>query len=228
MGNEHVGVEPNQLTATAKNARAISHYENAGEGGGEGLLPLEPAAGLHKIFLRFDLDGDGSLTKLELDMLLRSLGLGPAAGTRSMPSSPPWSSARSFARSISVRPPGTRSMPSSPERARSISVRPPGTRSMPSSPAWSSARSSAYSASVRQSTVDFNVLASFLTELIVGPCRPTVTLDQAEVAEALRAFDCDGNGFISATELARSIADTVTPTLTASSSFYLTLGPIIH
>lgn len=72
------------------------------------------------------------------------------------------------------------------------------------------------------------MLASFLTELIVGPCRPTVTLDQAEVAEALRAFDCDGNGFICATELARSMADTVTPTPTASSSFYLTLGPIIH
>jgi hypothetical protein len=30
---------------------------------------------LHKIFLRFDLDGDGSLTKLELGVLLRSLKL---------------------------------------------------------------------------------------------------------------------------------------------------------
>ncbi len=71
-----------------------------------------------------------------------------------------------------------------------------------------------------------DVLASILTELIVGPCCPIITLDQAKVAEAFRAFDCKGNGFISAIELTRSIADTATPT--ASSSFYLTVGPITH
>nr|XP_025877573.1 probable calcium-binding protein CML12 [Oryza sativa Japonica Group] len=104
--------------------------------------------------------------------------------------------------------------------------------------AWSSARSSAYSAPVWQSPLLIpssstwvpssliDVLASILTELIVGPCCPIITLDQAEVTEAFRAFDCKGNGFISAIELTRSIADTATPT--ASSSFYLTVGPITH
>ncbi|CAL0308017.1 unnamed protein product [Lupinus luteus] len=35
---------------------------------------------LHEIFNRFDMDGDGSLTHLELAALLRSLGIKPATG----------------------------------------------------------------------------------------------------------------------------------------------------
>ncbi|KAB8117403.1 hypothetical protein EE612_059377, partial [Oryza sativa] len=133
---------------------------------------------LHKIFLRLDLDGDGSLTKLELGVLLRSLKL---------------------LRLLSLR------LAAEDEIHALLAIMELG--------AW-----------VPSSLID--VLASILTELIVGPCCPIITLDQAEVAEAFRAFDCKGNGFISAIELTRSIADTATPT--ASSSFYLTVGPITH
>ncbi|XP_002458119.2 probable calcium-binding protein CML12 [Sorghum bicolor] len=48
--------------------------------GGRARLRGEQLRQLQELFLRFDLDGDGSLTKLELAALLRSLGLRPAAG----------------------------------------------------------------------------------------------------------------------------------------------------
>jgi calcium-binding protein CML len=52
-----------------------------------------------KLFLCFDLDSDGSITKLKLAALLRSLGLCPTTGDK-IPSSlvllvAPWSSMRS-------------------------------------------------------------------------------------------------------------------------------------
>ncbi|CAD6212849.1 unnamed protein product [Miscanthus lutarioriparius] len=52
-------------------------------------------------------------------------------------------------------------------------------------------------------TVEFDELASSLAPLLLGPCRPAVAVDHAQLAEA---FDRDGNGFISAAELARSMA----------------------
>ena len=55
-------------------------------------------------------------------------------------------------------------------------------------------------------TVELDELASSLAPLLLGPCRPAVAVDQAQLAEAFRAFDRDGNGFISAAELARSMA----------------------
>jgi calcium-binding protein CML len=54
-------------------------------------------------------------------------------------------------------------------------------------------------------TVEFDELSS-LAPLLLGPCRPAVAVDHAQLAEAFRAFDRDGNGFISAAELARSMA----------------------
>jgi calcium-binding protein CML len=47
---------------------------------GRARLRDEQLRQLRELFLRFDLDGDGSLTKLEIAALLRSLGLRPAAG----------------------------------------------------------------------------------------------------------------------------------------------------
>ncbi|KAG2589886.1 hypothetical protein PVAP13_5NG298100 [Panicum virgatum] len=48
--------------------------------GGRARLRDEQLRQLRELFLRFDLDRDGSLTLLELAALLRSLGLRPAAG----------------------------------------------------------------------------------------------------------------------------------------------------
>ncbi|RLN24302.1 putative calcium-binding protein CML12 [Panicum miliaceum] len=48
--------------------------------GGRARLRDEQLRQLRELFLRFDLDRDGSLTMLELAALLRSLGLRPAAG----------------------------------------------------------------------------------------------------------------------------------------------------
>ncbi|WVZ54305.1 hypothetical protein U9M48_005125, partial [Paspalum notatum var. saurae] len=61
--------------------------------GGHVRLRNEHPWQLREQFQRFDLDGDGSLTKLELAALLRLLGLCPLQtppGTRSTRSSPPW------------------------------------------------------------------------------------------------------------------------------------------
>ncbi|KAK8453066.1 hypothetical protein SEVIR_5G224500v4 [Setaria viridis] len=53
---------------------------SAPAGGGRARLRDEQLRQLRELFLRFDLDRDGSLTMLELAALLRSLGLRPAAG----------------------------------------------------------------------------------------------------------------------------------------------------
>jgi calcium-binding protein CML len=55
-------------------------------------------------------------------------------------------------------------------------------------------------------TVEFEELTSSLSQLLLGPCRPSVAVDHEQLAEAFRAFDRDGNGYISAAELARSMA----------------------
>jgi calcium-binding protein CML len=44
-----------------------------------------------------------------------------------------------------------------------------------------------------------------------------MAVDHAQLAEAFRAFDRDGNGFISAAELAHSMALMATPSATPSS-----------
>uniref|UniRef100_A0A0D9W4J0 EF-hand domain-containing protein n=1 Tax=Leersia perrieri TaxID=77586 RepID=A0A0D9W4J0_9ORYZ len=57
-------------------------------------------------------------------------------------------------------------------------------------------------------TVEFDELTSSLADLILGPCRPAVAVvvDQAQLAEAFRAFNRDSNGFISTAELAQPMA----------------------
>jgi calcium-binding protein CML len=106
---------------------------------------------LRELFLRFDLDGDGSLTMLEIAALLRSLGLRPAAGDE----------IHTLIASMDIDGNGT---------------------------------------------VEFEELTSSLSQLLLGPCRPSVAVDHEQLAEAFRAFDRDGNGYISAAELARSMA----------------------
>uniref|UniRef100_A0ACD6ATF2 Uncharacterized protein n=2 Tax=Avena sativa TaxID=4498 RepID=A0ACD6ATF2_AVESA len=106
---------------------------------------------LRELFLRFDLDGDGSLTMLEIAALLRSLGLRPAAGDE----------IHTLIASMDVDGNGT---------------------------------------------VEFDELTSSLSQLLLGPCRPSVSVDPEQLAEAFRGFDRDGNGYISAAELARSMA----------------------
>ena len=119
--------------------------------GGRARLRDEQLRQLRELFLRFDLDRDGSLTLLELAALLRSLGLRPAAGDEI--------------------------------HALIAAMDADG-----------------------NGTVEFDELASSLAPLLLGPCRPAVAVDQAQLAEAFRALDRDGNGFISAAELARSMA----------------------
>ncbi|EMS46953.1 putative calcium-binding protein CML12 [Triticum urartu] len=55
-------------------------------------------------------------------------------------------------------------------------------------------------------TVEFDELTSSLSQLLLGPGRSSVAVDHEQLAEAFRAFDRDGNGYISAAELARSMA----------------------
>ncbi|XP_044972491.1 probable calcium-binding protein CML12 [Hordeum vulgare subsp. vulgare] len=119
--------------------------------GGRARLQDEQLGQLRELFLRFDLDGDGSLTKLEIAALLRSLGLRPAAGDE----------IHTLIASMDADGNGT---------------------------------------------VEFDELASSLSQLLLGPGRPAVAVDHEQLAEAFRAFDRDGNGYISAAELARSMA----------------------
>ena len=106
--------------------------------GGRARLRDEQLRQLRELFLRFDLDGDGSLTKLELAALLRSLGLRPAAGDEI--------------------------------HALIAAMDADG-----------------------NGTVEFDELASSLAPLLLGPCRPAVAVDHAQLAEAFHAFDRDGN-----------------------------------
>ncbi|PAN17977.1 hypothetical protein GQ55_3G159400 [Panicum hallii var. hallii] len=102
---------------------------------------------LREIFRRFDMDGDGSLTQLELAALLRSLGLRPTG-----------------------------------EEVRALLV------GMDAD---------------GNGAVEFDELAAAIAPLLTTQ---THLVDQAQLLEVFRAFDRDGNGFISAAELARSMA----------------------
>uniref|UniRef100_A0ACD5T6X9 Uncharacterized protein n=1 Tax=Avena sativa TaxID=4498 RepID=A0ACD5T6X9_AVESA len=103
---------------------------------------------LRALFVRFDMDSDGSLTQLELAALLRSLGL---------------------------RPTGDES------RALLLAIDADGS-----------------------GTVEFDELAAAIAPVLTAHAPRLV--DQAQLLEVFQAFDRDGNGYISAAELARSMA----------------------
>jgi calcium-binding protein CML len=167
-GSTSARVHPHRATTTMPTTAAPPKLSasmplpGAGASASKDLFPAPAASGrarlrdeqlsqLRELFHRFDLDGDGSLTKLEIAALLRSLGLRPAAGDEI--------------------------------HALIAAMDADG-----------------------NGTVEFDELASSLAPLLLGPCRPTVSVDQAQLAEAFRAFDRDGNGFISAAELASTMA----------------------
>ena len=101
---------------------------------------------MKQIFDRFDMDGDGSLTHLELAALLRSLGLKPSG-----------------------------------DEVRKLLT------DMDSN---------------GNGTVEFDELAAAIAPLVTE----STLLDQGHLLEIFRCFDRDGNGFISAPELARAMA----------------------
>ncbi|KAJ8492038.1 hypothetical protein OPV22_013759 [Ensete ventricosum] len=113
---------------------------------GGGRLQGEQLKQLRNIFDRFDMDGDGSLTQLELAALLRSLGLKPDGDQ------------------IHAMLAG----------------------------------------------MDANGNGSVEFEELVAALGPVMTeqamIDQKQLLEVFRCFDRDGNGYISAAELARSMA----------------------
>jgi calcium-binding protein CML len=156
----HRATRATTMPATAAPPKRSASMPLPGAGASKDLAPVPAASGrarlrdeqlsqLRELFHRFDLDG--SLTKLEIAALLRSLGLRPAAGD---------------------------------EIHELITAMDAD----------------------RNGTVEFDELASSLAPLLLGPCRPTVAVDQVQLAEAFRAFDRDGNGFISAAELASTMA----------------------
>ncbi|XP_006655624.2 probable calcium-binding protein CML14 [Oryza brachyantha] len=102
---------------------------------------------LREVFRRFDMNGDGSLTQLELAALLRSLGLRPTGDE---------------------------------VHALLAGMDADGNGS-----------------------VEFDELAAAIAPVLTTQ---THLVDQAQLLEVFRAFDRDGNGFISAAELARSMA----------------------
>ncbi|XP_062232217.1 probable calcium-binding protein CML14 [Phragmites australis] len=102
---------------------------------------------LREIFRRFDMDGDGSLTQLELAALLRSLGLRPTGDE---------------------------------VHALLAGMDADG-----------------------NGKVEFDELAGAIAPVLTTQ---THLVDQAQLLEVFRAFDRDGNGYISAAELARSMA----------------------
>ncbi|KAJ3695315.1 hypothetical protein LUZ60_000692 [Juncus effusus] len=101
---------------------------------------------LRDIFRRFDMDGDGSLTQLELAALLRSIGLKPTGD----------------------------------ELHALLSIMDSNNNGM----------------------IEFEELASAIAPLMTQQS----LLDQVQLLEIFRGFDRDGNGFISAAELARTMA----------------------
>jgi calcium-binding protein CML len=101
---------------------------------------------LRDIFRRFDMDGDGSLTQLELAALLRSIGLKPTGD----------------------------------ELHALLS-------SMDSN---------------NNGAIEFEELAAAIAPMMTQQS----LVDQVQLLEVFNAFDRDGNGYISAAELARSMA----------------------
>ncbi|KAF3340044.1 calcium-binding protein CML14 [Carex littledalei] len=101
---------------------------------------------LRDIFRRFDMDGDGSLTQLELAALLRSIGLKPTG-----------------------------------DELHALLY------SMDSN---------------NNGAIEFEELAAAIAPMMTQQS----LVDQAQLLEVFNAFDRDGNGYISAAELARSMA----------------------
>ncbi|CAA6661232.1 unnamed protein product [Spirodela intermedia] len=110
---------------------------------------MEP---MREIFARFDMDGDGSLTQLELAALLRSLGLKPSGDE-----------VRALLTGMDANGNGT---------------------------------------------VEFDELAAAIAPLVA---EESALVDQELLLEVFRRFDRDGNGLISAPELARAMAKTGNP-----------------
>ncbi|KAK4773903.1 hypothetical protein SAY87_028922 [Trapa incisa] len=115
---------------------------------GEAILS-EQLKQLKDIFMRFDMDADGSLTQLELAALLRSLGLKPVGNQL-----------HSLLSSIDANSNGK---------------------------------------------IEFDELVSaLLPDDLAAP--DEIFINQEQLIEVFRSFDRDGNGFISAAELAGSMA----------------------
>uniref|UniRef100_A0A0D6QZ85 EF-hand domain-containing protein n=1 Tax=Araucaria cunninghamii TaxID=56994 RepID=A0A0D6QZ85_ARACU len=119
-----------------------------GDEKGKGKVTEQQIGGLREIFMRFDLDSDGSLTVLELGALLRSLGLKPTGDQLE-------------------------------ELLNNVDANNNG-------------------------LVEFAELLSVIAPGVAGNVE--VGHNQESLLELFRAFDRDGNGYITAAELARSMA----------------------